>query len=108
MDSAVLRAEYKEFAKRMDEENTRLSKRISLIEEMTSHINNLALTLKELTVEVKNLTEKQKELTIQQKELNAQIDKIDGRDGEKWRSTTYYVLTAIIGLALGYIAKCLN
>lgn len=104
-NSYIPRAEHKEFARRMDEKNTRLSKRISNIEEMSQQLNDLALSIKELTMSVKNLTEKQGELNKQQKELNERLDEIENRDGEKWRSITYYCLTAVIGAAMGYLFK---
>lgn len=104
----ISRNEQKEFARRMDEENNRLSKRLSLVEEMSLQINELALSIKELTLSVKNLTERQSELNEQQKELNERLDNIENRDGEKWRSATFYCLTAVIGAVVGYFFNLIN
>ena len=47
----------------------------------------------------------------EQLQINKSIEKqgerigsLENRDGEKWRQVTGYVLTTIVGIALGFIA----
>lgn len=36
---------------------------------------------------------------------SARLEALESRDGEKWRTVTSYLLTAILGIAVGIIAK---
>ena len=37
------------------------------------------------------------------REYYERLEKLEGRDGEKWRSVTGYLLTFVIGLVVSYI-----
>ena len=67
MDNPITRAEHEEFRRRLEEEHSRVNKRLEMLEENTEKLN-------------------------------------ENRDGEKWRSVVGYVITLIVGLAVGYIA----
>lgn len=40
-----------------------------------------------------------------QTEQNKRLEELENRDGEKWRSISMYVLTALIGAVLGFVLK---
>lgn len=41
----------------------------------------------------------------EQGQQSARLEALESRDGEKWRTVTSYLLTAILGIAVGIIAK---
>ena len=41
----------------------------------------------------------------EQKEQNEKLEKLEGRDGELWRKVTGYVITAVIGIVLGFVFR---
>lgn len=41
----------------------------------------------------------------EQGQQSARLEALEARDGEKWRTVTSYLLTAILGIAVGIIAK---
>lgn len=97
MDSTpITRAEHEEFCKRVEAEDRRQNKRLELLEEQTKQITDLVLSVQELAQSVKQLAEIQKT-------QGEKLDELENRDGEMWRKVSGYVITAIIGLVLGYL-----
>ena len=100
MDEYITRGVHEEFEKRMEAEHHRQNKRISELEESTKQNNKLLVSVEKLAVSMEQM---QKEQTDQGKRLEI----LESRDGQKWREVSKYVLTAIISLALGYIANAI-
>ena len=96
MDSPITRAEHEEFCKRIDAENHRQNQRIKLLEEQTKQVTDLALSVKELAQSIKQMTETQKE-------QGEKLERLESRDGEMWRKVTGYIITAIIGIVIGFV-----
>ncbi len=96
MDSPITRAEHEEFCKRIDAENNRQNQRIKLLEEQTKQVTDLALSVKELAQSIKQMTETQKE-------QGEKLERLESRDGEMWRKVTGYIITAIIGIVIGFV-----
>ena len=97
MDSTpITRAEHEEFCKRVEEEDHRQNKRLEVLEEQTKQFIDLVLSVRELAQSVKQLAETQKA-------QGEKLDELENRDGEMWRRVSGYVITAIIGLVLGYL-----
>lgn len=96
MDTPITRAEHEEFVKRIDAENNRQNRRIDLLEKSVQNINDLAMSVRELATNMKNMSE---ELRSQGEKLET----LEGRDGEMWRKVTGYIITAVIGIVVGYI-----
>ncbi len=96
MDAPITRAEHEEFKKRIEEENHRQNRRIELLEKSVQNINDLAMSVRELATNMKNMSE---ELRSQGEKLET----LEGRDGEMWRKAVGYILTAIIGIVVGFI-----
>lgn len=101
MDSPITRAEHEEFCKRMEAENTRQNSRIRFLEEQTKTITDLAVSVKELAMSVKQMAETQKE-------QGEKLEKLEGRDGEMWRKVVGYIVTAIVGIVIGFMFKQLG
>ena len=94
----ITRAEHEEFAKRIDAENDRQNARIKLLEDQTKQVTDIAMSVRELAQSVKQMAETQKE-------QGEKLEKLEGIDGEKWRSVVGYVITAVIGILIGFVFK---
>lgn len=101
MDSPITRAEHEEFRRRIEEEDDRQNSRIKHLEEQTKTIIDLAASVKELAISVKHMAETQKE-------QGEKLEKLEGRDGEMWRKIVGYVITAIVGMVIGFVFKQLG
>ena len=44
-------------------------------------------------------------MLVNQTEQNKRLEELENRDGEKWRSISMYVLTALIGAVIGFVLK---
>lgn len=97
----ITRAEHEEFAKRIDAENNRQNARIKLLEDQTKQVTDIAMSVRELAQSVKQMAETQKE-------QGEKLEKLEGMDGEKWRSVVGYVITAVIGILIGFVFKQLG
>lgn len=97
----ITRAEHEEFAKRIDAENDRQNARIKLLEDQTKQVTDIAMSVRELAQSVKQMAETQKE-------QGEKLEKLEGMDGEKWRSVVGYVITAVIGILIGFVFKQLG
>lgn len=96
MDSPITRAEHEEFRRRIEEEYNRQNSRIKLLEEQTKTITDLAISVKELAMSIKQMAETQKE-------QGEKLEKLESQDGEMWRKVTGYIITAIIGIVIGFV-----
>lgn len=98
MDGAITRAEHEEFVRRMDEANHRQSKRIEIVEKEVKQIGELTTSIEKLALSMENMV---KEQVNQGKRL----EELENRDGEMWRKVTGYLITAVIGIMIGFLFK---
>lgn len=96
MAAPITRAEHDEFKRRLEEENKRQDKRIELLEENTKQIGAL-------TVSVEKLAQSIESMVKEQEQQGKRLEVLEGRDGEMWRKVTGYIVTAIIGIVIGYV-----
>lgn len=96
MDQPISRAEHEEFAKRMDDEHKRINHRVADLE---SEIRQIG----ELTASVEKLAQSVQQMAKSQGRQEERLEELEGRDGEMWRKVTGYVITAVIGIVVGYI-----
>ena len=97
-NSPIMRAEHEEFVRRMEEEHKRQNKRLDLLEKQTEQITDIAMSTKELAISVKQMAE-------EQREQGNRLEKLEGRDGEMWRKVVGYVITAVIGILIGFVFR---
>lgn len=97
-DSPIMRAEHEEFVRRMEEEHKRQNKRLDFLEKQTEQITDIAMSTKELAISVKRMAE-------EQREQGSRLEKLEGRDGEMWRKVVGYVITAVIGILIGFVFR---
>lgn len=101
MDDFLTRNEHNEFAKRMDEANERQSKRLSILEDKVQEVNETSLQIKELSVKMSQMIE-------EQGKQGKRLEEIESRDGEMWRKVVSYIITAIIGIVIGFVFKLIG
>ena len=97
MDTPITRAEHEEFRRRMEEEHKRQEKRSALLEKKTREIGEQNASIERLAVNMEHMLTEQ---VAQGKRLEV----LEKRDGEMWRKVTGYIITTIVGLALGLLA----
>ena len=98
MEDCVPRGEYNEFAKRMDDEHHRLSKRITEISNEIKEISKIANAVNKLAINMEMMLK-------EQQEQGERLEELEARDGQKWRDSVKYVITTLIGAVVGYIVK---
>lgn len=98
MDTPITRAEHEEFRKRLEDEDHRQNRRIEILKKSVQQLNALTASVEKLAVNMENMLKAQN----QQAE---RLEALEGRDGEMWRKVTGYVITAVIGIVIGYIFK---
>lgn len=96
MDNPITRAEHEEFRRRMEEENKRQDKRISLLEASTEKLHSLNTSIEKLAANMESML---KEQLRQGKRLEV----LENRDGEMWRKVVSHIITVSIGLIVGYV-----
>lgn len=101
MEAYVLKEVHEEFAKRVEDENTRQNHRITLLE------NNMA-QLTQITSAVERLATNMEHMAKEQQDQGERLKTLEGRDGDMWRKVVSYVITAILSIALGYLASRLG
>ena len=96
MDTSISRAEHEEFAKRIEEENHRQNRRIEILEKNMQQLSALTSSVEKLAYSIEGMVK-------EQESQGNRLEKLESKDGEKWRSVSSYVITVIIGLILGCI-----
>ena len=86
MEDPITRAEYEEYQKRMEQEDHRQN---------TKQINALTVSIEKLAQSVESMVREQE---AQGKRLVS----LESKDGEMWRKVVGYVITAVIGIVLGF------
>lgn len=99
-DEYITRHEHKEFAERMDAENSRLSHRILAVEETLKKVSDITVELKELAIGVKQMAN---ELQKQGERLTA----IEQKPAKRWDSFVTSLVTGLGGIVIGAVISAL-
>ena len=94
----ISRSEHAEFCKRVDAEDERQNKRLGLLEENTKQINSLTTSVEKLAQSIQLMCK-------EQEQQGARLESLESRDGEMWKQVTGYVITTLVGLAIGFFFK---
>ena len=95
-DPYISRAEHEEFSRRLAEENKRQDKRIEMLEENVRKMRALTNSVERLATSVEDMVK-------EQEKQGKRLETLEDRDGEMWRKAVGYVVTAVIGVFLGYV-----
>ena len=111
MENPVTHYEQSEFQKLMEEkiqrlhdEDTRLNKRVSNLEEITQQLNTLTLTVQKLATNLEQMCKEQTSMRNEMQEESSRLKKLEDEDGEKWRKMWGYIIPPIVTLVIGIIA----
>ncbi len=85
-----------ERCRRLEEEDKRQNERIKVLETSVGEIHRL-------TISTEKLATSMEQMLVEQKEQGGRISKLEERDGKMWRKVVGYVITTVIGVALGII-----
>ena len=103
MDTPITRAEHEEFRRAMEAENQRLAdedkrqnRRIEVLEENVRQIGALTTSVEKLALSIESMVK-------EQEQQGRRLEVLEGRDGERWRQVTGYIITAVIGIVLGFL-----
>lgn len=96
MENVISREEHDEFTRRMEDEHKRISHRLTNLEDTVRQIG-------ELTASVHQLAKSVEEMAMSQKRQEDRLEELEGRDGEKWRQVSGYVVTLLIGAILTFV-----
>lgn len=103
MDTPITRAEHEEFCRRIEAENKRFAdedrrqnRRIEEIEETVRQIGALTTSVEKLAISLESMVK-------EQEKQGKRLAVLENRDGEMWRKATGYLITAVIGIVVGYI-----
>ena len=98
MEEFVTKAVHDEFAKRIDEENDRQNKRISILEQGQTQINELVSTVKVLAVNMENMAK-------EQAKQGERLKEIEGKPAKHWETLIACLITCIVTAAFAYFFK---
>lgn len=87
---------HREFAKRMEEENHRQNERIRLLEENVRQIGILTTNVEKLATNMESMLK-------EQEKAGKRLEALESRDGEMWRKVVAYIVTAVIGIVIGFL-----
>ncbi len=103
MEDYISRKEHEAFAEmmrsengRLEDENDRQNKRLEILEKNVQQISSLATSVEKLAVNMESMLR-------EQEKQGKRLEMLEGRDGEMWRKVTGYIITAIIGIVVGFI-----
>lgn len=97
----ITRQEHAEFVKRMEEADRRQDARIKTLEGSTKEISSLTLSVSKLATNMERML-------TEQKSQGTRLAKLEGRDGEKWRTISSYILTLLVGAAVAWVLKSIG
>lgn len=105
MDTPITRAEHEEFIRRMEAENSRLAdedarqnKRLDLLESNVRDFGSLAASVEKLATNMESMCKVQEQ-------QGKRLERLEGRDGEKWRQMIGYAVTTVTGIILGFLFR---
>ena len=96
IDTPITRAEHEEFSQRIEERDRRQDKRLELLEENTKQQAALTTSVEKLALSIESMCK-------EQERQGARLEMLEARDGEMWRTVSGYIITAIVGIVVGFI-----
>lgn len=86
----LLKSVHEEFAKRVEEENDRQNHRLSDLERIALEANGILASVERLATNMEHMAK-------EQAKQGERLDKLEGKDGEMWRTAITHVLLVVIG-----------
>ncbi len=99
-EDVITRREHEEFARRIDTENERQNKRLSLLEESLQRTNALTVAVEKMAVNMENMLE-------EQKRQGERLEKLEKEPAETGKQIRNVVITAVVSTVVGAIIAAL-
>lgn len=96
MEDTITRAEHEEFSKRLEEWDKRQDQRIELLEESVRDMSALTTSVEKLATNIEGMVK-------EQEKQGKRLEVLESRDGEMWRKVVGYIITAVVGIIIGFI-----
>lgn len=96
MNEPVTMELHKEAMRRLEEEDNRQNHRIENLEQTVKEIGALTTSVEKLAVSIENMVK-------EQARQGEKIEELESRDGKMWRQVVGYIITAVIGIVVGFI-----
>nr|DAD66249.1 MAG TPA: hemolysin XhlA [Siphoviridae sp. ctjfQ5] len=96
MEDTITRAEHEEFSKRLEEWDKRQDRRIELLEESVRDMSALTTSVEKLATNIEGMVK-------EQEKQGKRLEVLESRDGEMWRKVVGYIITAVVGIIIGFI-----
>ena len=101
----ISRHEHEEFRRSMEAENQRLedenirqNHRLNALEETIKQVAAISTSVEKLALNMENMLKGQ----VNQ---GKRLETLESRDGEMWRKVVGYVVTAVVGIVVGFLFK---
>lgn len=99
-EDIITRREHEEFARRIDTENERQNKRISLLEESLQRTNALTVAVEKMAVNMENMLE-------EQKKQGERLEKLEKEPVEIGKQIKNVVITAVVSTVVTAVISAL-
>ncbi len=103
MDTPITRAEHEEFRRsmeaenqRLEDENNRQNRRLEVLEENFREMSTLATSVEKLATNMEGMLK-------EQEKQGKRLETLESRDGEMWRKVVGYIVTAVLGIVIGFV-----
>lgn len=96
MEDTITRAEHEEFSRRLEEWDKRQDRRIELLEESVRDMSALTTSVEKLATNIEGMVK-------EQEKQGKRLEVLESRDGEMWRKVVGYIITAVVGIIIGFI-----
>lgn len=96
MEDFISRHEHEEFCKRMEDEHERLSKRITIIEDITRQVSSLTTSVEKLACNMSHM------LTEQQRQ-GMRLDTLEQKPTKRYDTIVTVIITALLTGVITYI-----
>lgn len=88
---------HNEFARRIDDENNRVSHRLSTLEESVRQIT-------ELVASVKVLATQMEAMATEQRKMGDRLDELEEKPAKRWDAVISAVISGVVGLLIGLVS----
>lgn len=101
----ISRPEHEAFAEtmrsenqRLEDENNRQNKRLDILEQSMQDFRRVQTSMEKMEAV---MTSTLKEIEKQ----GQRLERLEAKDGEMWRKVVGYIITAIVGIVIGFVFK---
>lgn len=87
---------HNEFARRVDEENSRQNHRLAALESAVHEFSKLAISVEKMAVSMESMTE-------ELKKQGTRLEQIEKEPADKWKNAVWLVVSALIAAGIGAV-----